>query len=46
MNDIIFSRSLYFFFETPGFIDGPIDGIEFFNNLELTTFYREIINIK
>ncbi len=45
MEDILFSRTLFFLEETPGFISGDIIGIEFFNNLELFTVYREIITI-
>lgn len=45
MGDIIFSRTLFFIEETPWFTPGQINGIEFFSNLELTTFYREIVSI-
>jgi hypothetical protein len=45
MGDFVFSRTLFIVGETPNFIPGNINGIEFFVGLELTTFYREIIII-
>lgn len=45
MEDILFSRNLFFLEETPGFTPGDIIGVEFFNNLEFFTVYREIITI-
>jgi len=45
MNDILFSRNLFFIGPTDGFIPGPILGIEPINLFLLQTFYREIIII-
>jgi hypothetical protein len=45
MEDILFSRTLFVVGETEEFIPGQILAIEFYNNLQLITFYREIISI-
>jgi hypothetical protein len=45
MEDILFSRNLFFIGPTDGFTSGQILGIESINLFLLQTYYREIIII-